>query len=149
VSSLSVYHNRLPQNITSNWRNFRDQLCSMAFTLSNLYFVGCVYAGGFDSAINPIQRCGSSSTTPISAWSFAFILAALPNFIRLVQSIRRYYDSKMILHLVNVREIHKSSSTSSLISNATIGREIYSLDPSLFIILPMESSGCVSFVKYP
>ncbi|TFK38118.1 EXS-domain-containing protein [Crucibulum laeve] len=71
-----------------------DQFCSLIFTLSNLYLFACVYADGFSPNW---RKCGSSSPH----WPVAFTLAALPLFVRLVQSIKRYADSKLITHLIN------------------------------------------------
>lgn len=76
----------------------RDQFCSLIFTLSNLYFVGCVYATGIDSNW---RRC---TTNAGPRWGVAFLLASLPLLARLVQSIRRYVDSGLTTHLINVRE---------------------------------------------
>ncbi|KAF9525090.1 EXS family-domain-containing protein, partial [Crepidotus variabilis] len=71
-----------------------DQLCSLSFTLSNLYPFACVYARGFPTSVG---QCGTGG----SRWGVAYVLAALPLFIRLVQSIRRYTDSKLVTHLIN------------------------------------------------
>ncbi|KAF9010010.1 EXS family-domain-containing protein, partial [Cyathus striatus] len=71
-----------------------DQFCSLVFTLSNLYLIGCVYNRGFDENW---RKCGASS----SYWPVIFILAVLPLIVRLVQSIKRYADSKLITHLIN------------------------------------------------
>ncbi len=74
---------------------FRDQFCSLFFTLSNLYLFACVYARGFD---DQWRRCGTSSPH----WPAAFALGILPFVVRVVQSLRRYADSKLPTHLVNV-----------------------------------------------
>lgn len=65
------------------------------FTLSNLYFVGCAYAGEFNGAF---ERCDGLR----SKWPITFVLSALPLFVRLVQSVKRYADSRLITHLINV-----------------------------------------------
>ncbi|GLB42048.1 putative EXS family protein [Lyophyllum shimeji] len=54
-----------------------DQLCSLAFSLSNLYLFGSPH------------------------WPAAFFLASLPLLVRLVQSVKRYYDSGLVTHLIN------------------------------------------------
>ncbi|KAI0760360.1 EXS-domain-containing protein [Fomes fomentarius] len=72
-----------------------DQFCSLIFTLSNLYFVGCVYATGIDSNW---RRC---TTNAGPRWGVAFLLASLPLLARLVQSIKRYVDSGLTTHLIN------------------------------------------------
>ncbi|KAF8201829.1 EXS family protein/ERD1/XPR1/SYG1 family protein [Pholiota molesta] len=71
-----------------------DQFCSLIFTLSNIYFFICVYVDGFSENW---EKCNVTSKD----WPIAFVLASLPLFIRLVQSIKRYNDSKLITHLIN------------------------------------------------
>ncbi|KAF5345945.1 hypothetical protein D9758_011435 [Tetrapyrgos nigripes] len=70
-----------------------DQFCSLVFTLSNIPQFVCSYAKGLENW----RQCGASS----QFWPVAFVLATLPFVIRLVQSIKRYADSKMITHLIN------------------------------------------------
>jgi xenotropic and polytropic retrovirus receptor 1 len=72
-----------------------DQFCSMVFVFSNLYFFGCVYAEGFTE---DWQDCGLQT----SNWAVVFILAILPFLVRSIQSIRRYLDSGLATHLINV-----------------------------------------------
>jgi len=72
-----------------------DQLCSMVFSLSNLSTFICVYVNGFKE---DWANCRSQS----NAWPIAFVLAALPFLFRLTQSIKRYTDSGLITHLINV-----------------------------------------------
>lgn len=84
------------------WPSFRDQFCSFVFTLSNLYFVGCVYVDGFSPSWN---KCNINSMH----WPLAYFGAALPLFIRLVQSIKRYADSRLLTHLINVSSSVASS----------------------------------------
>jgi len=71
-----------------------DQFTSLVFTLSNIPFVVCAYTGRFD---NSLTRCSSSS----SLWPLQLVLGTLPLLIRLVQSVKRYADSKMRTHLIN------------------------------------------------
>ncbi|KAJ7269846.1 EXS-domain-containing protein [Mycena rebaudengoi] len=71
-----------------------DQFCSLVFTLSNLPLIGCVYSKRLDA---DWRKCG----TPSSLWPLTFLLAVLPFLVRLIQSIRRYVDSKLTTHLVN------------------------------------------------
>ncbi|KDR80317.1 hypothetical protein GALMADRAFT_62135, partial [Galerina marginata CBS 339.88] len=85
--------------LTSTFTQFRDfwmgdQFCSLIFTLSNLYFFVCVYVNDFAP---DWQKCGATS----AAWPLSFIIATLPLLIRLVQSIKRYADSKLVTHLIN------------------------------------------------
>jgi EXS family len=74
----------------------RDQLCSLAFSLSNSYFVACSYARGFHS--NSIHKCGHPAL-----WGIPLVLGVLPFLARFAQSIRRWWDSQLITHLINVR----------------------------------------------
>ncbi|KAJ6588943.1 EXS family-domain-containing protein [Mycena capillaripes] len=71
-----------------------DQFCSLVFTFSNLTLIGCVYSRGLNSEW---RKCGS----PSRLWPLAFVLAVLPFLVRLVQSIKRYVDSKLTTHLIN------------------------------------------------
>ncbi|QRW04806.1 xenotropic and polytropic retrovirus receptor 1 [Ceratobasidium sp. AG-Ba] len=70
-----------------------DQLCSMVYTMGNLYFLVCAYT---DHWHHIQQRCQLGPH-----WSIPIVLSGLPSFIRLVQCIRRYIDSKNHIHLVN------------------------------------------------
>ncbi|KAF8966563.1 EXS-domain-containing protein, partial [Flammula alnicola] len=71
-----------------------DQFCSLVFTLSNIYFFVCVYVDNFS---DNWEKCSVTS----DHWPIAFVLGSLPLFIRLVQSVKRYNDSKLITHLIN------------------------------------------------
>uniref|UniRef100_A0A8H7XW23 Uncharacterized protein n=1 Tax=Psilocybe cubensis TaxID=181762 RepID=A0A8H7XW23_PSICU len=71
-----------------------DQLCSLIFTLSNIYFFVCVYVNDFHP---DWRKCSVNSST----WPAYFALAALPLLIRLIQSVKRYWDSKLLTHLIN------------------------------------------------
>ncbi|KAJ6595865.1 EXS-domain-containing protein [Mycena vulgaris] len=71
-----------------------DQFCSLVFTFSNLTLIGCVYSRGLDAEW---RQCGNVSRF----WPLAFILAVLPFLVRLIQSIKRYVDSKLTTHLIN------------------------------------------------
>ena len=74
----------------------RDQLCSLAFPLGNIYFVACSYARGFQSP--SFQKCSKPSL-----WAVPLLLSTLPLVARFGQSIRRWWDSGLITHLINVR----------------------------------------------
>ena len=78
---------------------FSDQFCSLVFSLSNIYFLCCVYADGYGFDSDWRKKCASSSPR----WPVPFVLTVLPLIVRLVQSIRRYVDSKLTTHLINVR----------------------------------------------
>jgi len=71
-----------------------DQLCSLAFPLGNIYFVACSYARGFQSHSSP--ECNKPHL-----WGVPLLLAVLPSVARLGQSIRRWWDSRLITHLIN------------------------------------------------
>ncbi|KAJ7108541.1 EXS family-domain-containing protein [Mycena epipterygia] len=71
-----------------------DQFTSLVFSLSNLPLLACVWSGG----LGPEWRmCGNVSRF----WPLAFVLGVLPFFVRFVQSIKRYVDSKLNTHLIN------------------------------------------------
>ena len=74
----------------------RDQLCSLAFVLGNIYFIACSYAGGFGT--HSFQKCSKPAH-----WGVPFLLSTIPFFARFGQSIRRWWDSGSITHLINVR----------------------------------------------
>lgn len=73
-----------------------DQFCSLGFTLSNLYFTSCAYAYNFPSTV--WEQCGTQSQV---GWSMSFVLTMLPLLARMIQSVRRYYDSDLSIHLIN------------------------------------------------
>jgi len=70
-----------------------DQLCSMAYSLSHLYYVGCVYGTGW--------RDANTSCNLARNWISGILLASLPSIIRFIQCIKRYADSENRMHLVN------------------------------------------------
>ncbi|KAF9051368.1 EXS-domain-containing protein [Panaeolus papilionaceus] len=78
-----------------------DQFCSLVFTLSNLFLIACTYAHNFPEDWS--AKCSSSQGAGPGGhgWLFAFALASVPFVIRLVQSVKRYLDSKLITHLIN------------------------------------------------
>lgn len=80
----------------------RDQFCSLIFTLSNLFFVACAYSHGLD--VN-WQRCTSQNRN----WGVPFVLAALPLLVRTVQSVKRWVDSRLVTHLINVSTLRRVS----------------------------------------
>ncbi|KAI9458648.1 EXS-domain-containing protein [Lactarius psammicola] len=72
----------------------RDQLCSLTFSLGGIYFVGCSYAVGFHS--DQFERC----IKPAS-WGLPLLFGVLPLVARFFQSIRRWWDSSLVTHLIN------------------------------------------------
>ncbi|KAG1876839.1 EXS-domain-containing protein, partial [Suillus tomentosus] len=75
-----------------------DQFCSLAYSLGNLYFVGCelLYSADDPTLQKAWLTCGAEMN-----WGSYFALAMLPFLVRFVQSIRRYKDSKLPTHLIN------------------------------------------------
>lgn len=74
-----------------------DQFCSLVFSLTHIYFTGCAYKNHFPP--NVFTVCGVQTK---AGWSVQFVLAVLPFVVRLVQSVRRYVDSRLPTHLINV-----------------------------------------------
>ena len=77
-------------------RPHRDQICSLNFSLTGLFFVACFYSNGHDPSVD--QICGSQGPQ----WAVHIVLAILPFLCRFIQSLRRWYDSGLTTHLVNV-----------------------------------------------
>ncbi|KAK7686014.1 hypothetical protein QCA50_010825 [Cerrena zonata] len=74
--------------------HLRDQFCSLVFTLSNLFFVACAYSDGLDV---DWHKCTSQNRY----WGIPFVLASLPLLVRAVQSVKRWFDSRLVTHLIN------------------------------------------------
>ncbi|KAG9123684.1 hypothetical protein FRC07_014276 [Ceratobasidium sp. 392] len=70
-----------------------DQFCSLVYTMGNLYFLVCAYT---DHWHHIEERCQLGVH-----WGIPLALTALPSFIRLVQCVRRFIDSKNHIHLIN------------------------------------------------
>lgn len=87
-----------------------DQFCSLVFTLSNLFFVACAYSNGFDV---DWYKCTSENRL----WGVPFVLAALPLLVRTVQSVKRWFDSRLVTHLINVSIFTASSQRDLKIHN--------------------------------
>ncbi|KAJ7512757.1 EXS family-domain-containing protein [Mycena galericulata] len=73
---------------------FTDFWMGLVFTLSNLTLIGCVYSRGLNA---DWRQCGNVSRL----WPLAFVLGVLPFLVRLIQSFKRYADSKLTTHLIN------------------------------------------------
>lgn len=82
-----------PVEFTDFWMG--DQFCSMTFTLSNLYYVVCAYVVNFSP--DQIDECALTT----SRWPIAFFCTVFPLVARLLQSLKRYYDSATTSHLIN------------------------------------------------
>ena len=93
----------------------RDQFCSLAFLLGNIYFIACSYAGGFGT--HSFQKCSKPTH-----WGVPFLLGTMPFFARFGQSIRRWWDSGSITHLINVRLLSPFMDPTSLVLDAFIFR---------------------------
>lgn len=124
-----------------------DQFCSLIYSFSNLYFIGCFYSRyfpyvpsdpnasstsgsllGLNTSMTVVSRFFSSSQMsslvprdevkvwsaydpavqdawktcgPESHWGSYFVLAMIPFLLRLMQSVRRYKESKLPTHLIN------------------------------------------------
>ena len=91
--ALSAMAKRLIVDIL---HHFRDQFCSLTFPLGNIYFIACSYTRGFGS--HPFQECSKPTL-----WGVPFLLGILPFVARFGQSIRRWWDSGLTTHLINVR----------------------------------------------
>lgn len=72
-----------------------DQLCSFTFTMSNIPVFACAYSVRFN---DEWDKCGSGS--PL--WPIQCVAGCLPLLSRLIQSLRRYFESGQQSHLVNV-----------------------------------------------
>ena len=125
-----------------------DQICSLVYSFSGMYFVGCFYthflsssplsivptltnfessryASFLDNVTTPYQPEASAAKSVYQGlvslaydpraqeawsmcgaaqnWGWYYLLAILPFLVRFVQSLRRYRDSKLPTHLINVR----------------------------------------------
>lgn len=70
-----------------------DELTSLIYTIENIYFIGCVYGKSWPD--NTFKHC------PVGAnWPYG-ILLCLPALARLIQSVKRWHDSKLGIHLIN------------------------------------------------
>ncbi|KAI9568027.1 EXS-domain-containing protein [Boletus coccyginus] len=80
-----------------------DQLCSLVYSLSNLYFVGCFYIRFANSAPAydfQVEEAWSTCTVAQN-WRWYYFLGMLPFLARFLQSLRRYWDSNHPVHLIN------------------------------------------------
>ena len=121
-----------------------DQLCSIVYSLSGMYFVGCFYTHFFPkfplsfspalidyessqyasfpdnittayqsesfstqsaSSYEPLAQEAWSKCSTAPNWQWFYLLAVLPFAVRFVQSLRRYRDSNLLTHLINVRTL--------------------------------------------
>lgn len=94
---MQVLSGTRPVEFTDFWLG--DQLCSMTFTLSHLATYVCAYVHQFqhDFPHDLNKTCGTTT----NMWGVELTLLCLPQLIRFVQSVKRFADSRMIMHLVN------------------------------------------------
>ncbi|KAG6379562.1 EXS family-domain-containing protein [Boletus reticuloceps] len=80
-----------------------DQCCSLVYSLSNLYFVGCFYTrfANYVSTYDPQVQEAWSTCSVTQNWTWYYLLSMLPFMVRFMQSLRRYRDSKNFIHLIN------------------------------------------------
>lgn len=115
-----------------------DQFCSLIFSLSNIYLVVCVYSGGLDEHWN---RCLSPRP-----WGVPFVLASLPLLVRLVQSVKRWVDSRLVTHLINVSILVLPHSVPC--ADGSPGWKIWRRCDLLPCILQLETSWYVRRFKF-
>lgn len=70
-----------------------DELNSLSFSIQNLMFIGCTYSHHWPGAV--YDTCASGRS-----WPYA-LLATVPPLIRLIQCLKRWYDSNLQIHLIN------------------------------------------------
>jgi hypothetical protein len=78
-----------------------DQFCSLVYSLSNLYFVGCFYARFANSASAYSSQVTWSTCSVAQNWGWYYLLGMLPFMVRFMQSLRQYRDSKHPIQLIN------------------------------------------------
>ncbi|KAF8555479.1 EXS-domain-containing protein [Imleria badia] len=80
-----------------------DQICSLVYSLSNLYFVGCFYAHFANSLSvydSYVQEAWSTCSVAQN-WRWYYLLSILPFMVRFMQCLRRYRDVKLPTQLIN------------------------------------------------
>lgn len=75
------------------------------YSIQNLYFIGCVYNVKWDE---PDAHCPTGGV-----WPYA-LLACLPPLSRLIQCLKRYHDSKLVIHQINAGKYCSSILTQCL-----------------------------------
>ncbi|KAG6377203.1 EXS family-domain-containing protein [Boletus reticuloceps] len=103
LSTLTWYlQNLMMSQFTDLWLG--DQFCSLVYPLCSLFFVGCFYTryNLLSSAHDPRAQEAMNSCGITQNWGWYYFLGMLPFLVRVVQSVRRYRDSKLVGQLVNV-----------------------------------------------
>ncbi|KAG8970520.1 hypothetical protein FRC03_006649 [Tulasnella sp. 419] len=85
-----------PVGFTDFWMG--DQFCSLVYSLSSLFFIGCAYSYDLSDWVEDDvhSKCSLSHH-----WLAGFFLTSLPSVIRLIQCIKRWLDSGLYIHLIN------------------------------------------------
>lgn len=160
-----------------------DQFCSLVYSFSNLYFIGCIYTRYFPNVPSPttspstilslaslevfpryfssnvvgrdvggplpvvlssahdpaIQQawitCGTEQN-----WGPYFALATIPFMTRFLQSLRRYWDSKLPTHLINVSLGYKMETLKGNLFNiGCAGWQVRHGYGELLMLFPLET----------
>ena len=72
-----------------------DQFCSLAFSFSSLWTLGCSVRNNW--AADSYDKCGVSHH-----WQTPLVLSCVPALMRLLQCVKRYVDSGLRIHMINV-----------------------------------------------
>lgn len=73
-----------------------DELNSLVYSISNLWFLGCAYNKGFSQHPDMYLVCSAGGN-----WVYSLLLV-VPALIRAIQCLKRYKDSGLPIHLVNL-----------------------------------------------
>ena len=71
-----------------------DELNSLVYSIQNIYFLSCGYAKRWPGDVFEVCPAGKS-------WQYALLLC-LPALARLIQCVKRWHDTRLKIHLVNV-----------------------------------------------
>ena len=71
-----------------------DELNSLVYSIQNIYFLSCGYAKRWPGDVFEVCPAGKS-------WQYALLLC-LPALARLIQCVKRWHDTRLRIHLVNV-----------------------------------------------
>ncbi|KAK8853230.1 hypothetical protein IAR55_003932 [Kwoniella newhampshirensis] len=70
-----------------------DELNSLIYSIQNIYFFSCAYGKHWPSNVFDVCRAGKN-------WPSALLLC-LPALSRFIQCLKRFYDSRLTIHLIN------------------------------------------------
>ncbi|ORY33360.1 EXS family-domain-containing protein [Naematelia encephala] len=70
-----------------------DELNSLVYTMQNFYFIGCAYGHHWPGNVFTVCPSGKQ-------WPYGLLLC-LPALSRLIQCLKRWYDSRLGIHLIN------------------------------------------------